>query len=93
MSKTQYAQERLRQLNEYHWTIIPSRYSGVYSGAKVLAFNVKPSQIPPAATGDDGSCFTFWNREAEELDIAIGKGDGPAEALEDMLHNIESDGR
>lgn len=66
----------------YPVTIISTRYGGAYEKGAWAAFNLDPEDIPPAATGDDTSCFVFWLDAAPNM--AIGVGDTPDEALKDL---------
>ena len=67
----------------YPITIIKDRYSGTYSGARWLAFNMYPEHVYVLdVNGDDISCNWFWSGEANEY--IIGKGSTPDEALADL---------
>lgn len=71
----------------YPITIIKDRYSGTYSGARWLAFNMYPENVAILdANSDDISCHDFWLDDAKRY--AIGKGSTPDEALADLyLHS------
>lgn len=67
----------------YPITIIKDRYSGTYSGAKWLAFNMYPEDLEHLdISADDISCHEFWIDAANY--ITIGKGSTPDEALADL---------
>ena len=69
--------------------IIKDRYSGAYSGAKYLAFNMDPYfvwQLPVNA--GDYDCESFWNGTDPEFDVneyVIGKGETPEAALLNLI--------
>lgn len=67
----------------YPVTIVCDRYSGTYSGAKWLAFNMYPENVSILdVNGDDISCHNFWLDDAKRY--VIGKGSTPDEALADL---------
>jgi hypothetical protein len=67
----------------YPVTIVYDRYSGTYSGAKWLAFNMYPENVSILdVNGDDISCHNFWLDDAKRY--VIGKGSTPDEALADL---------
>lgn len=67
----------------YPITIIKDRYSGTYSGAKWLAFNMYEEDVGLLdVNGDDISCHDFWLQYADKY--AIGKGLTPNDALADL---------
>ena len=67
----------------YPITIIKDRYSGTYSGAKWLAFNMYPEDLENLdISADDISCHEFWGNDANGY--VIGKGSTPDEALADL---------
>lgn len=71
----------------YPITIIKDRYSGTYSGATWLAFNMHPELVAILdVNGDDISCNWFWSNLASEY--IIGKGSTPDEALADLYSQI-----
>ena len=71
----------------YPITIIKDRYSGTYSGAKWLAFNVYPEHVAILdVNGDDISCNWFWSGEANKY--IIGKGLTPNDALADLYSHF-----
>ena len=64
--------------------IIEDRYSGVYSGAGFLAFNLSPFEVGILPVDDDdNSCLYFWEHEA--ADYVIGKGETPEEAMQNLI--------
>lgn len=71
----------------YPCTIIMDRYTGAYSGAIWLAFNLYSYDVPKEIEADDGSCHRYWNTH-DHLVTPIGKGDTPQEAYDDLLKNI-----
>ncbi|KXB08131.1 hypothetical protein AKJ56_01795 [candidate division MSBL1 archaeon SCGC-AAA382N08] len=60
----------------YPLTIIKSRYQGVYSGTKYIAFNDYPRNITDAMS-DDVTTATFFSNYPKEK---MGKGNSPREA-------------
>jgi hypothetical protein len=61
----------------YPTTIVQDRYSGSYSGAKWLAFNLDEWAIPNEISSDDLTCMSYWSKENK---MPIGKGKNPNEA-------------
>ena len=70
----------------YPVTIIMDRYSGTYSGASWLAFNLDYNEIPDAVCGSDIDCLNFWENEGK--DMVVGKGAYPQEALNDLYWKV-----
>ena len=70
----------------YPLTIIRDRYSGTYSGASWLAFNLDYNEIPDAICGSDMDCFDFWQNEGKNM--VVGKGAYLEEALDDLYWKI-----
>lgn len=73
--------------------IIEDRYSGAYSEASYLAFNMEPYQVwdHPVNAGDI-NCQQFWNNEDDFYpleDSIIGKGSTPEEALKDLINQLK----
>ena len=65
----------------YPLTIIADRYCGLYSGAKFLAFNCFPNELPEGFDSDDNTeCSEFWTNNKEP----IGLGCTPNEAYHDL---------
>lgn len=73
----------------YPVTIIMDRYSGTYSGAYWLAFNLDYNEIPEAVCGSDLDCLNFWQIEGK--DMVVGKGACPEEAYEDLNKKVMED--
>lgn len=73
----------------YPLTIIRDRYSGTYSGASWLAFNLDYNEIPGAICGSDMDCFDFWQNEGKNM--VVGKGAYLEEALDDLYWKIRGD--
>lgn len=73
----------------YPLTIITDRYTGTYSGGKVLAFNVDYYELPEAIDGDDETCAEFFCN----TDIIYGKGETPTEAYMDLIHKLHENGK
>jgi len=73
----------------YPLTIIVDRYNGTYSGAKFLAFNLDPDDIPSEAwNASDNTTRRFW----ENYDgPPVGMGLDPLEALQDLQGKIGQD--
>ena len=68
----------------YPLCIINDRYSGIYSGAEFLAFNLSPYEVGNLSVDDgDNSCLYFWEHEA--ADYVIGKGETPEEAMQNLI--------
>lgn len=87
-----------RDITLFPITIIDDRYSGFYSNAKWLAFNLYPGSIPWEVSGDDIACMTFWDKydDLKNLTqedfikrIIIGKGSAPNEAHEDLIKRMK----
>lgn len=77
-------------INElYPVTIIMDRYSGTYSGAYWLAFNLDYNEIPDAVCGSDIECLNFWENEGKNM--VVGKGACPEEAYEDLYWKVMED--
>lgn len=73
----------------YPVTVVRDRYSGTYSGALWLAFNMYPEHVAILdVNGDDISCNWFWSGEANRY--IIGKGSTPDEALADLSSQIKN---
>ena len=70
----------------YPVTIIMDRYSGTYSGAYWLAFNLDYNEIPDAVCGSDIDCLNFWENEGK--DMIVGKGASVEEAYEDLYKKV-----
>ena len=73
--------------------IIEDRYSGAYSKAQFLAFNLDPYVVweLPVSAGDI-DCQRFWEGEDPDYDVndyVIGKGETPDEALCDLIQQVE----
>ncbi len=69
--------------------IIEDRYSGVYSNALFLAFNMEPYNVweMPVCAGDL-DCARFWADEDDDFpldSLTIGKGSTPQEALKNLV--------
>lgn len=75
--------ESLAKGHIYPVTIIADRYTGSYSGAKWLAFQLDEGDIPADISGGDPDCESFW-RSHSDLLLPVGKGETPNEALEDL---------
>lgn len=79
----------------YPLTIISDRYSGCYSGAKFLAFNLNRNNIPEDIGGSDPDEMCFWDTfEATEKydtyhNYIIGKGDTVQEAFNDLYNKLK----
>lgn len=73
----------------YPLTIISDRYSGAYSDAQYLAFNLHSSQIPDDVGGGDMQEEDFWHISKTCEQYTIGKGSTPNEAYVDLLREIE----
>ena len=70
----------------YPVTIIKDRYSGTYSDALWLAFNMYPENVALLGVDrDDITCCKFWLDDANRY--IIGKGSTPDEALADLYSN------
>lgn len=76
---------------EHVWplTIIADRYSGVYSGAKFLAFNLYEQDIPDGPSGNDNACGDFWEYQDHHQMFIIGKGSTPDEAFKALKKQLE----
>lgn len=70
----------------YPLIIVKDRYSGMYSKAEYLAFNLCIKNFPHSVGGDDIEEERFW-RNGEHESYKIGKGNTPHDALRD-LHKI-----
>ncbi len=80
----------------YPLCIVEDRYSGAYSGASFLAFNMSPMGVAelPIDAGDT-ECLNFWNGYDKDYDLddyVIGKGDTPEEALQNLVSLLDSKG-
>ena len=72
--------------------IVEDRYSGVYSDAYYLAFNMTPSDASELdIDAGDLACEAFWENEAE--DYIIGKGKTPTEALMNLRLKLITNNR
>lgn len=81
----------LEQLNKgeaYPVTIVMDRYSGSYSNAKWLAFNLDPCDIPDEIGGSDPDEMIFW-REHDDRKLPIGKGATPDLAINDLIIKLK----
>ena len=72
----------------YPLTIVCDRYGGTYSGGRYLAFNLDYDEIPSAISGDDTSCYEYW----QENDIVVGKGESIESAYRDLKNRIKEIG-
>lgn len=75
--------EELAKGEVYPATIVKDRYNGCYSGAKWLAFNIDPSQIPDEIGSSDPDEMMFWRAHKQD-ELPIGKGETPQDALIDL---------
>lgn len=68
----------------YPLCVVEDRYSGAYSGAYFLAFNMSPFGVDnlPLDAGDS-DCLYFWENEADKY--VIGKGKTPEEAVWSLI--------
>ena len=71
----------------YPITIVPSRYGGVYSEAKWLAWNKYNNDLPSGWNAGDVPCGNFWCDYKEP----VGKGNTPDQALEDLERQLEKE--
>ena len=72
--------------------IVEDRYSGAYSDANYLAFNMIPSAVSELAiNAGDLDCEAFWKNEAD--DYIIGKGRTPTEALMNLRLKLITNNR
>lgn len=79
--------ERVERVNPfiedtiYPLTIIADRYSGTYSGGRILAWNLEADAIPEGAQGYDGDdALDFWENDK----TPCGKGRTVSEAVLDL---------
>jgi hypothetical protein len=72
-------------------TIISDRYNGSYSGANWLAFNLYHEFIPDLIGGNDEQEMRFWWSD-DHKKIAIGRGESPQAALEDLVFKLKQRG-
>jgi prevent-host-death family protein len=81
------ADERARWAEHpYPCTIVADRYTGVYSGGRWIAYPLQPDDIPWAVEGDDSTCSEFWwDRNADDRLIPVGRGDTPMQAHDDLV--------
>lgn len=69
----------------YPCTIVADRYTGVYSGGRWIAYPLHPDDIPLAVEGDDDTCAAFWwDHNASDRLIPVGRGDTPMAAYDDL---------
>lgn len=68
-------------------TIILDRYNGAYSHAKWTAWACMPGVVPAEVSGDDTSCWDFWENIPADSPT-FGRGNTPDEALLDMKGKI-----
>jgi len=73
----------------YPLTIVNDRYSGAYSGAEYLAFNLSYDEIPDYIGGCDMDEMQFWDFGEHEKYI-IGKGNTVQEAYSDLLIKLDT---
>ena len=81
-----------RDLDSYGiWplTITIDRYSGVYSGGKILAINNE--EFPQGVFSGDTECIEFW--EGSENRNLIGVGDSIDEAVLDLKKKLKGERR
>ena len=84
------ADARTRWLKFQHpLTIIADRYGGTYSGGEFLALPLYFYEVPREIAGDDRTCITFWDENANDRLIPVGRGDTPQAAYEDLLKRLE----
>ena len=73
----------------YPATICATRYSGTYEGARYVSFPLRAIVAGSTAfAAEDQECAEFW-MEANDLNLPIGRGSTPDEALEDMRQRLE----
>lgn len=65
-----------REDDVYPVTIMTARYGGTYEGARWLALNLHPHEVPEDATGSDLDCMEFWR----DYEGPVGGGWTPMEA-------------
>lgn len=80
--------EQLEKGGIYPVTIVMDRYSGTYSNAKWLAFNLDTSDIPDEIGSSDPDEMIFW-REHDEAKLPIGKGKTPDLAIIDLITRMK----
>lgn len=67
--------------------ITEDRYSGAYSGAQWLAFNMRESESKELDyDAGDQACQKFWATEANKYQI--GRGNTPQAAFDDLIKQI-----
>lgn len=71
----------------YPVTIIMTRYDGCYEGGTWAAFNRDEWDVPRAATGNDITCFNFWNSDESKL---VGVGNTPGSAFADLIARLKA---
>ena len=87
------ADARARWLEfKYPLTIIADRYGGTYSGGAFLALPLDFDEVPREIAGDDVTCATFWDENANDRLIPVGRGDTPQAAYEDLLKQMGKEG-
>ncbi|HEC66067.1 MAG TPA: hypothetical protein ENI23_12300 [bacterium] len=78
-----------RRGEPYGCTIVMSRYSGVYSGARWLAFPLWVSGLPKGWDGGDIECMEFWE-DYEAYGGIVGKGETPKDAYKNLLYKLDT---
>ena len=75
----------------YPLTIIVDRYSGSYSGAKYLAFNMYNDCLPSSIGSGDSDEMNFWdsyNDNDKNKRFPIGRSNNPNSAVMDLLKQL-----
>lgn len=72
----------------YPLTMISDRYSGAYSGARYLAFNVDFHDMPDEVGGGDTEEEDFWILSGTYKEYKIGKGNTPNDAYYDLYRQL-----
>ena len=86
------ADARTRWLKlRYPLTIINDRYGGTYSDGVYLTLPLHFYDVPREIDGDDRACATFWDENANDRLIPVGRGDTPQVAYEDLLKQMEKE--
>ena len=70
----------------YPETIMPDRYSGIYSGGLYLAFPLRGEGVPAGASASDVACASFWSYYTQP----VGKGSSPQSAHDDLIEKMRA---
>ena len=68
--------------------ILVDRYSGLYSGGRIVAYPTPANALPSAISGADHAAKAFWEHVREQ-NWAVGIGNTRAEAIRDLRRKVK----